>query len=122
MERMNKIPARVVIGEDEKGSVELQVGEEWIPATDVLPLSSALSESSGVALIGASSAHYITDTQPDLAYLLSQVIESLNSVVDICSANYAVPMEAGVAPNPDLQPIKGELQTLIQELQEYKLR
>lgn len=115
-ERISTHLARVV-----DGKVEILYGEDYVVASDVLMLGQGEMNSEGIVLVGSSITRYMSNTQVDTAFLLAKTVELVSKAIDICGATYAVPMEAGVAQNPALQPIGSELNTLLNELQEHKL-
>lgn len=117
MERIRQVPAKVV-----DGVVQIKMGEEFFPASDVLLNSQGLADSEGFVLIGQESTRYITNTQVDAAFMLQKVIEVVNNLISVCeSSGYAIPT-SGTAQIPGLVSIGSELRSINQELQEYKLR
>ncbi len=74
-ERLTLNDARVTAG-----VVEVLQDGAWLPASDVVPLSDAIADSTGKALIGENFAVYVVNTQPDVATLIDLVNQLAESV------------------------------------------
>lgn len=117
MERMRKLIARV-----REGVVEIQQGEAWVPASDVVILGAGQADSEGFALVGQSVTHYITDTQVDAAYLLAKIADLGDKIAALGDVNtWAIP-SVGTAVNAQAQQIGQGAKMLADEAREYKLR
>lgn len=111
------------IGRVREGKVEIQQGEAWSPADDVIILGTGAGDSDGFVLVGQSVTHYITNTQVDAAYMLAKAGELAGLLADLGNVStWANPGTEGVGPNAGAQAVANQAQALANEIGEYKLK
>lgn len=109
------------IGRVREGKVEIQQGEAWSPADDVIILGAGAGDSDGFVLVGQSVTHYITNTQVDAAYMLDKLINLCDKIAAQGNALFAVP-SVGTAVNATMQEIGQAAASMASEMREYKLK
>lgn len=118
MERVRILVARVA-----EGKVEIQQGEAWVPAPDVVILGQAVGDSAGFVLVGQSVSHYITNTQVDAAFMLAKITAIADKLADLGNvATWANPGTTGVGQNAEAKAIGQQAKQIADEAREYKLK
>lgn len=119
MERVSVSAARV-----RAGKVEIQRGEAWVPADDVIIMGQAAGDSEGVVLVGQHGARYFTNTQLDAAYLLGRLADVADKIADLGSVNsWIISADNQIkGQNADAAAIGQQAAAIADELREYKLK
>lgn len=113
---------RIVIARVRDGVVEIQQGEPFVRADDVVILGAGQADSDGFVLVGESVCRYLTDTQVDMAFMVARLGELANQVANMGEVNtFAIP-SVGMAANAQMQAIGAEARALADALQEYEIR
>lgn len=103
-------PARV------KGGVVYIDGH---PAPDVKIMADGESPSSGTVVISESEAIYITNTQPDLMLIVSEISKICDQLITIGNHSYVVGAQGQVNGTP-LAPIAVQAEAIKTYLTEFK--
>lgn len=113
---------RILIGRVAGEKVEIQQGEAWVPADDVVILGAGKGDSSGFVLVGQYVSHYITNTQVDAGYMLAKIADVADKIAALGDvATWAIP-SVGVAVNAEAQFIGQGAKMLADEVRGYKLK
>lgn len=112
------------MGRVREGKVEIQQGDAWVVADDVIILGAGAGDSEGFILVGQSVTHYITNTQVDAAYMLAKVADIADKIAALGDVNsWVVSADNQVRGiNPDAQLIGQGAKMLADEVREYKLK
>lgn len=115
---------RILIGRVVEGKVEIQQGEAWVPAPDVVILGAGAGDSTGFVLVGQSVTHYITNTQVDAGYMLAKMADIADKIADLGAVNsWVVSADNQVrGTNPEASAIGQQAAAIADELREYKLK
>lgn len=119
MERVSLAIARV-----REGIVEIQRGEQWLPADDVVIMGQGEGDSDGIAMIGAGVVRYLTNTQIDAAFLLAklaEVADKIGALGDVSSWIISADNQIK-GQNPDAKAIGEEAKAIANEAREYLLK
>lgn len=119
MERVSLAIARV---RSEK--LEIQRGEVWVPADDVVIMGQGKGDSEGIAMIGAGVVRYLTNTQIDAAFLLAKLTELADKLADLGNvSSWIIQADNQIrGANQDAQAIGNEAKAIADEAREYLLK
>lgn len=113
---------RILIGRVAGEKVEIQQGEAWVPADDVVILGAGKGDSSGFVLVGQFVSHYITNTQVDAGYMLAKMADIADKIAGLGDVEtWAIP-SVGVAVNAEARAVGQQAKAIADELREYKLK
>lgn len=119
MERVSLAIARV-----RAGVVEIQRGDLWVPADDVVIMGQGEGDSDGIAMVGDRVVRYLTNTQIDAAFILAKLAELADKLADLGGVSSWVIQADNMikGANQDAQAIGNEAKAIADEAREYLLK
>lgn len=119
MERVSLAIARV-----RSGVVEIQRGDLWVPADDVVIMGQGEGDSDGIAMVGDRVVRYLTNTQIDAAFLLAKLAEVADKIAALGDvSSWIISADNQIrGQNTDAKAIGQQAKAIADEAREYLLK